>query len=243
MGWRFVRRIDDRQLASQYLRRHKEPQLHIGCGSHILDGWLNADLHPRNQDVLRLDATRRFPFRGATFVRIYSEHLIEHLSFPQASAMLRECFRVLCPGGKVRISTPDLCFLFGLHERGEGNSTAERPPHIAECPPSAELAALRERYIEWASAEANLPGKASGFVINHFVRAWGHLFIYDEPILRGLLEQSGFTGVVRRCLNESDDPAFRNLANEGRMPDGFLRLESFTLEAAKPLDAASGTVS
>ena len=66
------------------------------------------------------------------------------------------------------------------------------------------------------------------------MRAWGHRFIHDEPILRGMLEQSGFTGVVRCGLNESDDAALRNLANEGRMRDGFLRLQSLTLEADKP---------
>ena len=115
---------------------------------------------------------------------------------------------------------------------GGGHTAGDEPA------PSLDGArsALQERYIEWASATADLPGTGSGFVINHFMRGWGHRFIHDEPCLRGLLEKSGFTGVVRVGLNESDDAAFRNLANEGRMPDGFLRLESLTLEAGKPLD-------
>lgn len=227
----------DRRLASRYLAETQEPRLHVGCAGHLLDGWLNSDVYPRTDDVLRLDATRRFPFPDDTFVHLYSEHMIEHLSFSQAASMLDECFRVLSPGGKVRITTPDLSFLVDLHGRkglpaGGGGTAGDEPA------PSLDGArsALQERYIEWASATADLPGTGSGFVINHFMRGWGHRFIHDEPCLRGLLEKSGFTGVVRVGLNESDDAAFRNLANEGRMPDGFLRLESLTLEAGKPPD-------
>ena len=51
--------------------------------------------------------------------------------------------------------------------------------------------------------------------------------------MRGMLEQSGFSNVVRCGLNESDDAASRNLADEGRMRAGFLRLQSLTLEAGK----------
>ena len=230
----------DRRLASRYLAEAREPRLHIGCAGHLLDGWLNSDVHPRTGNVLRLDATRRFPFPDGVFVHAYSEHVIEHLSFSQAASMLDECFRVLSPGGKVRITTPDLSFLVDLHGRSPsaGGARNRVPPAGVEgnepAPRSTGRSALQERYIEWASATADLPDTESGFVINHFMRGWGHRFIYDEPILRGLLEKSGFTGVARYGLNESDDAAFRNLANEGRMPDGFLRLESLTLEAGKP---------
>lgn len=212
----------DHRLVSRYLAETEQPRLHIGCASHLLDGWLNSDKQPYNRDVLRLDATRQFPFPDGAFVHVYSEHMIEHISFPQAAAMLDECFRVLSPGGKVRITTPDLAFLVDLHQENRAGRS-----------PTAH-STLRKRYIEWASATGDLPGSESGFVINHFMRGYGHRFIHDEPILRGLLEKSGFTDVARVGLNESNEAAFRNLANEERMPDGFLHLESFTLEARKP---------
>ena len=106
----------DHRLVSRYLAETEQPRLHIGCASHLLDGWLNSDKQPYNRDVLRLDATRQFPFPDGAFVHVYSEHMIEHISFPQAAAMLDECFRVLSPGGKVRITTPDLAFLVDLHQ-------------------------------------------------------------------------------------------------------------------------------
>jgi hypothetical protein len=51
------------------------------------------------------------------------------------------------------------------------------------------------------------------------------------------LEKAGFTKIVRCDLRESKDGALRNLENEKRMPKGFLKLESFTLEGTKVLDS------
>ena len=66
------------------------------------------------------------------------------------------------------------------------------------------------------------------------MRSWGHRFLYDEPVLRRALEDAGFVGVTRHDLDESGEPALRGLANEKRLPEGFLRLETITLEATKP---------
>jgi predicted SAM-dependent methyltransferase len=80
-----------------------------GCG-----GWLNTDYEPELPIVMHLDASQRFPFREATFDYIFSEHVIEHISYWDGMKMLAECFRVLKGSGKVRISTPDLAFLVDL---------------------------------------------------------------------------------------------------------------------------------
>ena len=123
----------DRRLARRCLEGTGRPKLHLGCGNHHLDGWLDTDLHPRSERVARLDATRRFPFADGVFALVYSEHLIEHVSFPEGAAMLRECFRVLSAGGRIRVATPDLAFLTALHRGG--------------------LSALQKRYLAWAVAQ------------------------------------------------------------------------------------------
>lgn len=147
---------------------------------------------------------------------MFSEHLIEHLSYAQGSKMLAECYRILKPHGKVRLSTPDLMFLFELYN-GENKQ-------------------LKQEYIRWAidGQIDRCTGYYEAFVINNFVRAWGHKFIYDERVLRHSLETAGFTEITRRPLRESDDEELRNLENESRMPEGFLRLETIVLEATKP---------
>jgi hypothetical protein len=72
------------------------------------------------------------------------------------------------------------------------------------------------------------------FVINNFVRAWGHQFIYNKPTLTEALEKTGFTHIQEATLGVSEDPAFCGLENQQRMPPGFLSLESLALEASKP---------
>jgi predicted SAM-dependent methyltransferase len=188
--------------------------LHIGCGDHPLPGWVNTDHRPGPWTLPHLDATRRFPFPDATWDRAYSEHMIEHVPQPQGLAMLRECHRVLKPGGRIRIVTPDLAFLVAL----------QRP----------RLSPLQRRYLAW-SARA-YPGclqPSGAFALNNYVRAWGHQFIYDRATLSAALAEAGFRGVRSQPLGRSRDPLFRGLENQGRMPAGFLQLESLALEAER----------
>lgn len=205
----------DRRLIARYLCVSESLRLHIGCGGHVLDGWLNTDLFPLSCDVGHLDATRRFPFDDETFDCIFSEHMIEHLPYSQGARMLAECHRVLKKGGKIRISTPDLKFLIDLYQEGRS--------------------ALENAYVNWANAEMIKapPENAHVFVINNFVRAWGHQFIYDRDTLAMALKQAGFTEVCACGLNQSGVVAFQNLENERRMPEGFLKLETMTIEGTK----------
>src|SRR5687768_11548268 len=102
-------------VIESYLSRPGARKLHLGCGGNILGGWLNADLEPNSPDIARIDVTQRLPFEDTCFDYVFSEHLIEHLSYPQGLQLLSESHRVMRPGGRVRISTPDLAFLVGLY--------------------------------------------------------------------------------------------------------------------------------
>ncbi len=189
-------------------------KLHIGCGHHPLPGWLNTDVSPE-PGVTALDATQPFPFPDGAFSRIFSEHVIEHVPFEGGAAMLRECFRVLSPGGRIRISTPSFAFLLGLLH----------PP----------LGELQRAYVAWATGLFYPAEQPSALlVVNNFVRAWGHQLIYDEPTLVALLRRAGFTDVAAFELGRSDDPELRDLENHERLPPGFLQLETMTLEATRP---------
>lgn len=71
------------------------------------------------------DINNGLPFRDSTIDFVFSSHFVEHLSRTQAATLLKECHRVLRPGGVVRISVPDLEYAWDLYRRGE----AERMLH------------------------------------------------------------------------------------------------------------------
>ena len=81
-------------------------RLHIGSGTHRLDGWLNTDILPTAP--LFLDATRPFPVKDNSVHYIFCEHFLEHIPRHAAFLFLKESFRVLHPEGILRISTPDV---------------------------------------------------------------------------------------------------------------------------------------
>ena len=203
----------NRRLIAQYLARHQAPKLHIGCGDNELPGWLNTELCPRGDQIF-LDATTRFPFADNVFSLIYSEHMIEHISLPDAETMIGECFRVLAPNGVMRIVTPDLRFLTTLLD-------STHSPELED--------------IQYSVDVYKIPPPADGIsVFNNFVRAWGHQYIHTVSSLGGLLMRAGFDDIHQRALNSSPHSELTDLAKTDRMPAGFVEMESFVLEGRKP---------
>jgi predicted SAM-dependent methyltransferase len=180
-------REDDRSVVGAYFRDNQIRKLHIGCGSNVLDTWLNSDFSPQTPGIVHLDATQRFPFEDCQFDFVFSEHMIEHISFSQGLVMLSECYRVLKERGKIRISTPDLCFLLELYK--------------------ADKSDFQKEYIRWSTETfiPDAPYDDAIFVINNFVRDWDHLFIYDENTMQYALRKARFSQITRCPLNASDD--------------------------------------
>ncbi|GAA0581521.1 methyltransferase domain-containing protein [Rhizomicrobium electricum] len=202
-------------MVAAYLRHHRVRKLHIGCGVNRLSGWLNSDLIPVRFGAIRLDATKRFPLPDASLDYVYSEHMIEHVPYAGGMAMLAEIFRVLKPGGRVRLSTPKLEFLLALMTEPKSD--------------------LQKAYIAWSCERFVNAGTASdAMVVNNFMRDFGHQFIYDRKTLVAALERTGFEAVESFDVGVSNDPELAGLETETRMPPGFLQLETFTLEARKP---------
>ena len=88
-------------------------KLHLGCGPLALQGWINIDNAPYPGVDRVLDVTEGLPFEDVQF--IFAEHFIEHLAFDSAAALMRECRRVLCEDGVLRLSTPNLDWVWASH--------------------------------------------------------------------------------------------------------------------------------
>ena len=101
---------------------------------------------------------------------------------------------MLKPNGRIRISTPDLRFLIDLYNH----------PH------NDYIRWVTDKDIPWA------PIANRTFVINNFVRDWGHQFIYDEPTLGAALARGGLR---QYCSTEAPRATLRLCAGSKRDPN------------------------
>jgi predicted SAM-dependent methyltransferase len=82
--------------------------LNLGCGDRYHPDWVNVDFHSSNPAVLAHDLKDKLPFEEDFFDVVYHSHVQEHLPKIYVPMFFHECFRVLKPGGIIRLVIPDL---------------------------------------------------------------------------------------------------------------------------------------
>lgn len=83
-------------------------RLNLGCGTKHHPAWTNVDFDPDDPAVIPADFRKPLPFPEAAFEVVYHSQVLEHLPRSQVLAFLKECNRVLIPGGWLRVVVPDL---------------------------------------------------------------------------------------------------------------------------------------
>lgn len=97
----------------------------VGAGFFFHPFWTNIDFATDyysssqkyeflNYDLMELQA---LPLEDASAELFYTSHTIEHVSDAAVSNMLKEIYRVLKPGGGVRLSTPNLLLEYWAYKR------------------------------------------------------------------------------------------------------------------------------
>lgn len=224
---RFLSRATRQSAIQRYLDGHRTRALQLGSGHNLLPGWLNTDVHVfRRGHVTYLDATQPFPLPGASFDYVYSEHQIEHVPLQAGDDMLAQCFRVLRPGGVVRIATPDL----------------QRIARLAAGPLDDEEA----YYVAYISRMLGLAAPDPARVVNAMFRAFGpddasgHQFIHSFDSLAERLRAAGFADVVRCAVGESAHPMLRDVERHAdAVGDArVVAYETLVVEATRSAPAA-----
>jgi predicted SAM-dependent methyltransferase len=152
-------------------------RLNLGCGQWpFRGGWVNVDADP----AAPADAHYTFPplpYQDGTVDDIYLGHVLEHFRYDAGQVLLKECLRVLKPGGRLGVVVPDTRAILAHYLAGSGQ-TVEMPP---------------DRH--WRMAD--LDDVCATFLFST-VQDSPHLWAYDQDTLRRALERAGFavTGAI-----------------------------------------------
>jgi predicted SAM-dependent methyltransferase len=184
-------RIVLRPLAvARYLRGSPAPKLHLGCGEHVVPGWLNADKFNSRADIY-LDVYRRLPFADRSFDLIYAEHLLEHVKIEKVAHVLSEALRVLKPAGLFRVTVPDLeMFARKYVEKDDGFFRSYLEKYAA-----ATAAGERKTWI------VRTNGAAFMTLANR--RFFHHRWMYDFETVEACGKAVGFSRTVRQRFGQS----------------------------------------
>jgi predicted SAM-dependent methyltransferase len=158
-----------------------ELKLHVGCGKGLLDGWINIDVFPA---PLSMNVLWGLPFADGSVRYLFVSHLLEHLFFPRdVRPFLKEIYRVLAPGGIVRIVVPDMeqCIeAYVNDDRSFFGNRREAWPWWPENPTRLE------DFLAYAGA-----GAEPAYLFE------SHKYGYDFDTLAKVLGDAGFGGVTR----------------------------------------------
>jgi len=182
--------------------------LNLGAGFHQREGWTPIDLMVAPPTGFRWDVRWGLPLDDGSVRRIHCEHFFEHLRFPdEVMPALAECYRVLEPGGELRIIVPDASRYIAAYARGD----------------RAFFNAMREL------GGAAVPFETDIEIVNQAFRMGGdHLFAWDLPVMQRRLETVGFEHVEETGY---DPERFIDQGDEWR------RRESLYVAAYKPRES------
>jgi predicted SAM-dependent methyltransferase len=145
-------------------------------------GWLSVDMTPTA--TFYCDLRKPLPFPSRSVDEFYSSHVLEHLSLPQLLYLIRECRRVLRPGGVFNVAVPN----GGMFVR-------------SYCDPE-----LRHRLRESVKTSLDCQLGTSMDVVNHIAHLGGeHHFLFDEDNLVALLDEAGLTDARIRDFDPNRD--------------------------------------
>jgi predicted SAM-dependent methyltransferase len=160
--------------------------------------------------MLHYNLLKGMPVKSATIDGINMSHFFEHFTRDVGVKILRESYRVLKPGGVLRISCPDL-LTYAKAYIGRDSSFFNKPEVKMAC-----------RYEGLTTYGDILAGKAYDNDLS-----FGHKWFYDAESISVLLEEVGFSQIENCSVHQSQLP------NIEEVEPVFRAAESFYVEAVK----------
>jgi SAM-dependent methyltransferase len=227
-------------------------RLHLGAGTTVVPGWINLDgswnarlaAHPKlrkalgalgllprqvasvrwQQGLVHHDVRRPLPYKDSSIAAVYSSHMLEHLYRVDAERVLTEVYRVLEPGGVVRLVVPDVRAIVERYIRALGNARA------ADAKPAADVLNEQLLFRDRAPARGSLPYRLYRSLVDFHSHKW----MYDADSLAALMSNAGFTQVRECALFDSAIEEIQIIEQPSRVADGA----GICVEGVKPLQAS-----
>lgn len=163
-------------------------KINFGCGwEGKLEGWVNVDLNVKATPDVLADLSKDLPFPTACADFLHTEDFFVQLNLAQGRHFLRECRRILRPGGVMRLLTPDL--------EKFARTYLEQPDWLVET---------------WdITVGVPLETRSACEVVNLGIRMAGQ-FHYDRATFRHVAESCGFR-VEEVAYNQSECAELRGI--------------------------------
>jgi predicted SAM-dependent methyltransferase len=169
-------------------RSKARPKLHIGAGRARLEGWVNMDIQKLPGVDVVADVTKGLDFENVE--AIFAEHFLEHLAIDDALNFLGEAHRVMGEGGWLRLSTPNLDWVWSTHYQ-----LGIEPPIDPDI--------KRDNALH----------------LNRAFHGWRHRFLWNREMLDEALAASGFAPVHWCRYGESELPVFQGIERHEKYQD------------------------
>lgn len=168
-------------------------KLEIGCGANPQPGYTHLDIRPLPDVEHVMDFSKdRLPYSDGQVDEILLNHVIEHVSWRKLPFIFQEWSRVLKPGGRVFLRTPDLEFICRTYI--EGKMTPEWP--------GDEDFVLKNLSAKMTPAWwANIKLFAGQDYSDNY-----HFLCFDLAMIKELFERYGFERVSRVTVKPEFSP-------------------------------------
>lgn len=147
--------------------------------------WINVDIlglgdyaKAYHYNFIQHDVSQGIGMPDGSFSYIFMSQLLEH--FPDPQPLLKECLRVLKPGGVIRVSTPDLKLLTSKY--------------------------LKRKMGQFDVLNKEYAGKKSQSEKFWYIVWSGHRNAFDKDSLKAALEEAGFTEIEQAKPFRSRSP-------------------------------------
>lgn len=94
-------------------------KLHLGCGKKYIEGYVHIDTIPYDH-IDHVASIESLPFiEDNSADIIYACHVLEHFKRKQTLSVLKEWYRVIKPGGVLRVSVPDFESICDVYQKNK----------------------------------------------------------------------------------------------------------------------------